>query len=420
MIYEPKISLVIVSRNRPAGLRRLVSALRFQTYKNYEIIVVTNSKEIMQDQIKLVFFDEANISAARNLGMQVSAGELIAFCDDDAIPEPTWLECLVAPFCDPNVGMAGGFVRGRNGIDYQWKAQQVNQFGFDRALAIDAETSVETFVVKDGWCPKVQGTNSMFRKTLLYALGGFDEGFTFYLDETDVCWRASQKGWATAFVPNAQVQHGFEESDRRTSARVPLSLFSEGFSKAYFCQKHGNGENCSDVYKAFQTAQRKRLVKLMVSGRLMSTDVEKLLETLRAGLTKGQNAKAKKPVKLMDKNTTAFKPQMVVATQGKVFAGSIFSRNEMIETALDSAQKGVIVTVFCWSLTLLFHRRYFDERGFWLQTGGLFGKSERNKRYFHCISLKTRSLKEAEKLKRLRKIKEITIFRFKKGRTVVK
>ena len=45
-----------------------------------------------------IAFDEANISVARNLGIMAAASEIVGFIDDDAVPEPTWLTRLTAPF----------------------------------------------------------------------------------------------------------------------------------------------------------------------------------------------------------------------------------------------------------------------------------------------------------------------------------
>ncbi|MCB2152739.1 MAG: glycosyltransferase, partial [Rhodobacteraceae bacterium] len=59
---------------------------------------------------------------ARNLGLAAAAGEIVAFIDDDAVPEPRWLARLTAPFADPGIAAAGGFVVGRNGISFQWRA----------------------------------------------------------------------------------------------------------------------------------------------------------------------------------------------------------------------------------------------------------------------------------------------------------
>lgn len=419
---EPKVSLVIVSRDRPAGLHRLLCSLQFQCYRNFEVIIVTNSEITVSKQVCVVPFDDANISAARNVGIQHSQGDLVAFCDDDAIPEPTWLEELVAPFSNKAVGIAGGFVRGRNGIDFQWKAQQVNQFGFDKPLDIEDEHKAQIFGQQDEWSPKVQGTNCIFRKSLLEELGGFDENFKFYLDETDISYRASKQGWLTAIVPNAEVQHGFLESARRTAMRVPKSLFAEGSSKAYFCKKHGNGASTLQEYDQFKSMQRKRLLQMMVSGLIGPWEVELLLSTLEKGLIAGQKLNLNKPVvsKNKQRDFITYTQGDGINCSGEVIAGSVLSRKTLEKAAIKASSAGKIVTLFCWSFTTLFHRRYFDEMGFWRQTGGLFGKSERDALYFQYATVLSRSKLELKWLKKLRKTDKLSVYRFNKVLTVTK
>lgn len=421
MMHEPNVSLVIVSRNRPAGLRRLITALRFQTYKSFEVIVVTNTQDRVSDRINYIEFDQPNISAARNLGIEASSGQLVAFCDDDAVPEPVWLEKLVEPFAEPKVSIAGGYVRGRNGIDFQWKAQAVNQFGTDIPLVLEDDTKTQVFGESAGLHPRVQGTNCIFRKSVLLELGGFDESFAFYLDETDVCYRASKLGWMTAFVPLAEVQHGFEESDRRTAERAPRSLFVEGQSKAYFCRKHAANLDAQQELEDFVEDQRNRLLSLMIAGIITPNDVNALLKTLNDGLKskiEPNNHKRVTSPKSVDFNS--FKLEADKTCWGEVFAGSIVSRKALLKAAFDASQQGVIATVFCWSFTSFFHQRYFNEKGFWVQQGGLFGKSNRNDSYFQLTTLKKRSEKEAKWVKNMRKIEKINLFRFKKLASVVK
>ncbi|MFK5996942.1 MAG: glycosyltransferase [Rhodobacterales bacterium] len=421
MTLKPTISLVIVSRDRPEGLARLLMSLRFQTYYRFEVVVVSNSKNPALDRVRHISFDQENISAARNLGIQAASGDLIAFCDDDAVPEPTWLENLVAPFHNADVGMAVGYVRGRNGIGFQWTAQETDQYGRDRPLVMDDASAAQNFTLKDDRCPKVQGTNCMFRKSLLSDLGGFDENFAFYLDETDVCRRASLQGWATAIVPLAEVQHGFEESGRRTAARVPKSLFQEGKSKAYFCKKHGR--ECKNAIKSFQQEQHNRLIKLMVLGHISPGDVKALFETLQAGLVAGQKCDIGTSSRLTTSNNDNFTPFLKIEPgnfAGEVVAGSVLSKATLVKAAIKAAKNGIATTLFCWSFTALFHRRYFDPRGFWVQVGGLFGKSDRRDGYFQFTTVLDRSKKEANRIWEIRRIKKISFFRFKKCVWVVK
>ena len=120
-----RVSVVIVSRRRPALLRRCLLGLTQQDLPGFEVVVVADPAGIAAVQgfaVKTVGFDEPNISAARNLGIAQAGGEVVAFIDDDAVPEPTWLSRLTVPFSDPAVIAATGFVRGRNGVSFQWKA----------------------------------------------------------------------------------------------------------------------------------------------------------------------------------------------------------------------------------------------------------------------------------------------------------
>src|ERR1035438_2188159 len=89
-----------------------------QTMKPTEIILVIDHNDQLLDRAKLEFKDAlvvANrstkgLSGARNTGVATSAGDVIAFLDDDAYAEPEWLEKLTRPMSDPNVVGAGGWI----------------------------------------------------------------------------------------------------------------------------------------------------------------------------------------------------------------------------------------------------------------------------------------------------------------------
>ena len=131
---HPPVSVVVVSRDRPDALLRCLTGLLQVQYTPFEVVVVADQPGCSAaarwaEQIKIVPFDRPNISEARNLGISNAAGEIIAFIDDDAVPEPSWLTHLIAPFERADVAAAGGFVRGRNGISFQWQARSVDETG---------------------------------------------------------------------------------------------------------------------------------------------------------------------------------------------------------------------------------------------------------------------------------------------------
>ena len=145
----PSVSVVIVSHGRPESLLWCLSALAGVAYQPFEIVVVADlaacayvGESPYAGRIKLVAFEEPNIAAARNKGVAEAAGEIIAFIDDDAAAEPLWLHHLVSGFKLPEVMCTGGYVRGRNGISFQWTARQVDGAGRTETLAAESQHSV--------------------------------------------------------------------------------------------------------------------------------------------------------------------------------------------------------------------------------------------------------------------------------------
>ena len=224
------VSIVIVSRNRPEALRRCLTGVGQLQYAPFEVIVVADPAGIaavrdlpFTDALKLVNFDTANISVARNLGIAQAAGEVVAFIDDDAVPEPQWLRHLMAPAAQPDVAAMTGFVRGRNGISFQYRARQLNALGEPEHLDVDAETP-SVMLPSPSRAIKTEGTNMAIRRDVLVEMGGFDPAFHYYLDETDLNMRLARAGHATAIVPLAEVHHGFAANAMRSANRVPRDL----------------------------------------------------------------------------------------------------------------------------------------------------------------------------------------------------
>ena len=122
-------SVVVVSHGRPKWLARCLRALRQLVHPTFEIVVVADTASLRQVDVsgtKATAFDVANISKARNLGLSQSAGQMLAFIDDDAVPEPLWLKHLEQAFEDTGADAVVGYVRGRNGISFQSRVSSVD------------------------------------------------------------------------------------------------------------------------------------------------------------------------------------------------------------------------------------------------------------------------------------------------------
>jgi len=90
------VSIIINTYNRANSLSNALSSLKFLNYSKFEVIVVNgpstdNTGKVLKkfgNDIKIGNCSERNLSVSRNIGIGIAAGEIVAFLDDDAIPEP--------------------------------------------------------------------------------------------------------------------------------------------------------------------------------------------------------------------------------------------------------------------------------------------------------------------------------------------
>ncbi len=111
------VTIVICTRNRPDLLRECLQAVSHLNPKPDEVLVVDNTPGNKATEGAAVEFGArytiepvAGLSRARNHGMAESNTDIVAFLDDDAIPELNWLGVLMAPFADDRLAASTGRV----------------------------------------------------------------------------------------------------------------------------------------------------------------------------------------------------------------------------------------------------------------------------------------------------------------------
>ena len=133
----PGVSVVVNTYDRAPHLRRTLQGLSQLRYPAFEVIAVngpsTDDTETVLAEfagcVRLAHCADANLAASRNIGLAMARGEIVAFIDDDAVPEPDWLDQLVGAFADPRVAGAGGFIRDRSGVSFQCQVVVADRFG---------------------------------------------------------------------------------------------------------------------------------------------------------------------------------------------------------------------------------------------------------------------------------------------------
>lgn len=398
------VSVVVVSRGRGQSLGLTLTGLSRLIYDPYEIVVVTDAegqealrRARLTDEVKVIPFADPNISEARNRGIAAAAGEIVAFIDDDAVPEPTWLTFLTEPFAEAHVAAAGGFVIGRNGISFQWKASSVDHTGMSTPLAVD-DLRPTVLTPPPGRAIRTEGTNMAFRRSVLAGLGGFDPAYRFYLDETDLNMRLAKAGHVTAIAPLAQVHHAFAPSARRAPSRAPRDLFEVGASLSVYLRRHCPDPDRAGVRAAFVRDRDAALSEHMVAGRLEPRDVLRLRRRLNDGLAAGETRDLT-PLPAIGHATAAFLPFRTRTTRpGVVLSGSLRQRAGLRRRAAGLAADGASVSLFLFSPTTLFHRVRMRPEGFWEQSGGTWGRSDRGDRIVRLTTVRKRLLREMSRI----------------------
>ena len=304
---QPSVSVVLLSHKRPHLLRRVVHGVRQLDYPNFEIGVVGDQTTIddfglprgWAAQIRYAQFTEQNICKARNIGITLAAGQIVAFCDDDAVPEPNWLSELVVPFQTPTVAAAAGLVRGADGISIEWQGGWFDRAGTEEPVLTSAGLQIvggETQIAT-GKFLGLMGVNTAFRRTALCQVGGFDEAYRYYLDETDVALRLAVAGWSTALVPSSEVHHLREANEARDALKTPRNLYQIAASKAYFCRQHLPAQRFESAMTDFRETRDADLDPYLRLGVLRGAGRKELLQQLDQGARDGVGRKTQLPLK---------------------------------------------------------------------------------------------------------------------------
>ena len=205
----PRISVVVCTYNGARTLRDCLDGLARLDYPDYEVIVVDDGSTDATAAIAsgydcaLIRTPNSGLANARNTGLAAATGDIVAYIDDDAYPDPHWLTYLAATFMSTShVGVGGpNIAPPDDGPIAQCVARAPG--GPMHVLLSDREAE------------HIPGCNMAFRRSALDAISGFDPQFRTAGDDVDVCWRLQARGGTLGFSPAAVVWH-----HRRNSVRT--------------------------------------------------------------------------------------------------------------------------------------------------------------------------------------------------------
>jgi len=225
----PLVSVVITTyaRERLDDVLSLLRSLANQTYANVEVIFigerVRELPALMAEQagregitnLRVVFNDHPGLSQSRNLGAQLARGEIVAFVDDDAVAQDTWVAEMVKVFVQypAAIGVAGAALPLWEDASMSWFPEE---FFWIVSCPVPAWTGVSRLQpVRNAW-----GINMAFRKEVFEVVRfsetfgvsnrGKADGMKLGLsgDDTEFCMHLRHvTGRPILFNPDCKVLH---------------------------------------------------------------------------------------------------------------------------------------------------------------------------------------------------------------------
>jgi GT2 family glycosyltransferase len=210
-------SIVIINWNGQKNLGELLDkcleSVVKTSYKNFEVIFVDNastdgSYEYVRSKFKgfKFFKNQENLGfvGGNNVGAKFCKGDVIVFLNNDTIVDATWLnEPAKLFFENPEIGMVQSNLR-----MLENPAVPDSTGHIISAIVMPIENF---FFTGEPTEPEPifggKGAALFIRRELLEKLGGFDEDYFYYFEESDLCWRAHLLGYEVYFSPDSKVLH---------------------------------------------------------------------------------------------------------------------------------------------------------------------------------------------------------------------
>ncbi|WP_058308925.1 glycosyltransferase family 2 protein [Gracilibacillus massiliensis] len=212
---QEKVSIIVTTYNRKVALAELLAALVEQTYQYFEVIIVNDAGEKVEDvinlypelKVKLINLSENHYHVyARNKGLEKATGDYIMLMDDDDLPLPTHLEKMINAI--EGYDLVYSDVEIINYHETKERRIPLDHHLFAYTFDITAMRTFSTYVP----------SGSLYRRSIHNDIGKFDETVRNYWD-WDFFLRVA-KNHRIQRVPIASVLYEFSESGNNQSKKL--------------------------------------------------------------------------------------------------------------------------------------------------------------------------------------------------------
>jgi len=247
------VCAIVVSHNGRRWLDTCLSSLLAHAGEiDLEVIVVDNGSdgsaayaEERFEGVRAIRCDNRGFGHANNRGLELADARYVLFLNPDTEVREGTLAGLVAELeRQPAVGLAGArqlradgslapsIRRFPSALNMLAEALWVERVPGARRVLGERELDPREYE-RQRPCDWTSGSFMLARRDALAEVGGFDERFFLYAEETDLCWRLKRAGWEVVHLPQVTICH-FED-DRRGSAALEAQA---AYARMQFARKH--------------------------------------------------------------------------------------------------------------------------------------------------------------------------------------
>ena len=238
---DPLVSIIIYASDKKL-LEKCINSIEKKTdYKNYEIIIINNTKLDLTNYKNLKNYvilntSESNHSKILNFGVTHAKGDLLLFLDEDIeVISKNWLHALIEQIVLDNVGIVGTMIiKFKNTSSTYLPIPTIYHAG----IILDKDKiTIRAFQGKP-WirdyhyyfglqnairnCSAVTGSCLLIKKNLFDKIGGWNENLPSKYGDTDLCLRAQELGYVIVYTPFAELK---KFNDEKIPSNLEINYF---------------------------------------------------------------------------------------------------------------------------------------------------------------------------------------------------
>jgi GT2 family glycosyltransferase len=253
-------SLIIITLNRAAALRRTLDGLVGQTHLPEEILIVDNGPDDETERavsgfccrlpVRYVPEPVRGYGNARNRGLAEARGEVLYFLDDDCVPEPDWAQTLWDELNSGKADLVGGSrVSGQAGVAARLEYLSTDGPALSPRLA-------------GGPAEHLSTSNLIMSREVANKVGRFDCTLRM-CEDRDFTTRARKLGFRLLYQPKAQVTH-YPAIDRLSQYLAKMRHY--GFGTSQYFERWRGEERLAHFFPANPTVRLLLLPALAAAG----------------------------------------------------------------------------------------------------------------------------------------------------------